>query len=503
MTVLESRMMGRRESSHQEFLRRLRAIPMHGLGLSVDIHAPNFASLRRNLLARQVPPDYFEVFHSTAMALESVRKEVGEGLLTYHGEGLWITQPGVTESRSFQKSVREASEHLQILQSAWFNHECAAKFLAGYYYGTYLPPLYTRQSADVVADNTTRLQRLLDGLCRLANGTTPLVLLEMPPLTYFVAGTLPIATFFQVVCDQSPCGLVLDVGHLWTVFRYTGAARTQSLPQFVETFLDTFPMHRIVEIHVAGLDIHESHRALPIRLAGETQDTSLPAWIDAHAAPIPSVLFEMLDQILSHPQLTSLRGLALEVDMKPEELIVDEFAAFSRRYAPVFQHRRHGVPTEHAFATSPGQEQTSSASARELIEEDYDRYVRVLVGKAEPTGPEWGYGIGCTEDLDLYRFMYLPYEILHWGGAVEDMFVETCRQLAERGVSLERFVTFWFRDPQVPAETYDFFLLKAERFVTFIREVAPDLAALAEQEAEGLRRAYRFANEPSHAGQVS
>lgn len=484
------------EPAHQEFLSRVEAIPSHGLGLSVDVHSPDLPSLRRSLLARQVPPAYFEIFRNTTRALAVTRSEVGDARLTYHGEGLWMTQPGVTESELFQQAVREAGEHLHALQSAWLNHECAAKVFAGYCYGTYLPPLYTRGSAEVVAENATAVQYQLDQQGCLLNGSRPLVLLEMPPLTYFVAGTLPIPTFFQVICDQSPCGLVLDVGHLWTVYRYTGAYRTISLPRFVEAFLDAFPLNRVVEIHVAGLDIHESIRAHPSQRVLRADDAALPAWTDAHAAPIPPVLFEMLDQILCHPRLTNLRGLALEVDTKPAELIVDEFAAFSRRYAAVFQKEGHSemtVPIREAKAVLGS---ATSASSRETMEAAYQRYVHVLLGKVEPRGPEWNEDPGYTHELDLYHSLYLPYEILHWSGEITDMFVESCRRLRERGIALEEFVAFWFRDPQPLAELYDFFLLKVDRFVAFIYEVAPDVGELAAVEAEGLRQAYRLANEP-------
>jgi hypothetical protein len=98
--------------------------------------------------------------------------------------------------------------------------------------------------------------------------------------------------------------------------------------------------------------------------------------------------------------------------------------------------------------------------------------------------------------LDLYRSVYLPYEILHWGGKVEDMFVESCRRLRQRGVSLDGFVAFWFREPRPLSDIYDFFLLKVDRFVEFVHEVAPELQGIAEREAEELRCAYRFANEP-------
>ena len=495
MTVGKRETMALSGPYHKEFFRRLGTIPVHGLGLSVDVHAPNLASLRRSLQERQVPPDYLEVFRTTPMALSSARKESGDGLLTYHGEGLWVTQPEMADFTTFGQEISEAAEQLMILQSAWLNHECATKYLAGYHYGTYLPPLYTPLSAKVVADNTRLIQHLLDQQCRLANGSTPLVLLEMPPLTYFVAGTMSIARFFRVVSEQTPCGLVLDVGHLWTVFRYSGAHRAMSLTRFVEEFLNEFPMDRVVEIHVAGLDIHESHRTLASGLRDGMGDDALPAWVDAHAAPIPAVLFEMLDQILGHPQLTSLKGLALEVDTKPVELIVDEFAGFSRHYGPLFYRLSNAEQAVPDFELRSVSEAPTSTPATQMLGAAYDRYACVLTGKIEPVGAEWSEDAVSIRALDLYRSVYLPYEILHWGGKVEDMFVESCRRLRERDVSLDGFVVFWFSEPRPFCGLYDFFLLKVERFVEFVHEVAPELHGIAEGEAEELQQAYRFANE--------
>ncbi len=496
MTVGKGEMMASSGPYHREFIRRLGTIPVHGLGLSVDVHAPDLASLRRSLQERQVPLAYLEVFRTTSMALASTRKEAGDGLLTYHGEGLWVTQPEMADSTAFRQEISEAAEQLIILQSAWLNHECATKYLAGYHYGTYLPPLYTPLSANVVADNTRLIQRLLDQQCRLANGSTPLVLLEMPPLTYFVAGTMSIPRFFQVVSEQAPCGLVLDVGHLWTVFRYSGAHRTMSLTRFIGAFLNEFPMDRVVEIHVAGLAVHESDRALASRLVGDLSDDALPAWVDAHSAPIPTVLFEMLDQILCHPQLTSLKGLALEVDTKPVDLIVDEFAEFSRRYGALFHRLGNNEPVVTDCEALALSEELMLTPSTHTLKEAYYRYARVVAGAMEPAGLEWNQDTANIQELDLYRSVYLPYEILHWGGKVEDMFVESCRRLRERDVSLDGFVAFWFREPRTLVGTYDFFLLKVERFVEFVHEVAPELHSIAEREAEDLCRAYHFANEP-------
>jgi uncharacterized protein (UPF0276 family) len=476
-----------------EFFRRLEQVPVHGLGLSVDVHSPDLAGLLRALQQRHVRAGYIEVFRTTPTALTAIRSRVGEGLLTYHGEGLWLTQPEAADDPLFRQEVRTIAEHLQTLQSAWLNHECATKYIAGYCYGTYLPPLYTEPSAAVVADNTLLVQHLLDQHCRLANGAVPLVLLELPPLTYFVAGTLPIQTFFRVVIEKSPCGLVLDVGHLWTVFRYSGAWRRASLAQFADAFLKEFPLDRVVEIHIAGLALHESSVAGG---PGRTRsiDESLPAWTDAHAAPIPPVLFELLDQILSHPRLTSLRGLALEVDMKPEDLIVDEFSRFNGRYTAVFPEGKPGRNETSDVGAAPLAREPLPASMKQALGEAYDHYARVVAGRAEPDGPEWNSPWACADGLDTYQSVYLPYEILHWGGEVEAMFPESCRRLHDQGIPLARFVPFWFRRPRPLCGSYDFFLLKIERFVEFVREEAPEWLDLAEREAGQIRQGYDSAN---------
>jgi uncharacterized protein len=491
-----------RGAYHHEFIRRLEAIPAHGLGLSVDIHSPAVWNLRRSLQHRRILPGYLEVFRTTTSALENAMKDVGDEFLAYHGEGLWVTQPEVTETRAFQQAFTETVRHLQILQSAWLNHECATKFLAGHYFGTYLPPLYTRSSADIVSENIRHIQRLLDAQCHLANGHAPLLLLEMPPLTYFVAGTLSLPSFFRIVCDQSACGMVLDVGHLWTVFRYSRAHRTQSLAQFVNAFIDEFPMERIVEIHVAGLNVHDSSGS-PISIpSGCPSEASLPAWIDAHGSPIPPVLFEMLDRIVRDPRLTNLKGLALEVDTKPVELIVEEFAEFSQRYNSAVP--RPLTISNNSFSPDafPSPEEQISMTTKQVLNDAYDQYVRTLTGKAEPVGAEWKESSAYAEELDRYRAGYLPHEILHWGGELEDMFVESYRRLRARGVSVEGFVAFWFREPRPLSEPYDFFLLKVERFVEFVREVAPDLQSMVEREACDLRVAYRSVNEPAIQAEV-
>ncbi|ODT45158.1 MAG: hypothetical protein ABS70_03820 [Nitrospira sp. SCN 59-13] len=485
-----------------EFTQRAHDLPAHGLGLSVDVYSPDLLELVCALRAAQLEPDYLEIFKATTSALQWVRQQLPDLKLSYHGEGLWSTQPEF--SRSGRQGVAEACAQLAALRSAWLNHECATKQMAGYAFGTYLPPLYTELSARMTAENVAYLQRQVDeDACR--RGLDPaLVLLEMPPLTYFGYGALPIPEFFRMVTDRTSCGLVLDIGHLWTVYRYTGSWQQQRLEDFVAQFLDAFPMERVIEIHVAGL------AELPVAHTSGigSQRHALPYWIDTHGAPIPGVLFDMLEQVLSHPGLTSLKGVALEVDTKPIAMIVEEFTQFRRRFGTMVQAvvprgtRASSRPQRLSNADSAEGLQLTSAEEA-VLKQQYRNYVQLVTTHDDPSFiRNLSLLGGALEDLNRYRDTYLPHELLHWGGELRDMFPEACRALTEADVSLARFVPFWFSRPRPEQDDYDFFLLKIDRFVEFTTQSCPAAAMIVVREADELRAAYGAANEPIGSAQV-
>jgi len=482
-------------SIEQDFLRRAAVIPGLGLGLSVDVYSPDLFELMRQFDGNEPQPGYLEIFRATVTALQVVRRHLPIIPLAYHGEGLWVTQPDFSDASFFDEEIHEVVRQLETLQSPWLNHECATKQMAGYSFGTYLPPLYTVESARVVAGNIALVQERMDRRLRQGQVFGPLFLLEMPPLTYFMAGTMSIPRFFQLVTDQVSCGLVLDIGHLWTVYRYTSTRRYLTVEQFVERFLDEFPMERVIEIHVAGLDHHESsprHR----------MEESFPEWVDAHAAPIQAVSWTMLEQVLAHPRLTNLRAVALEVDTKPIATVVNEFRIANERWSPMIR-RTIGGSARAATSTSqraePFFEQgLISDRDRQQLQESYARYARIASGQKPPTGLEWQEVVEDPDGLDRYVHDYLPHEILHWGGELAEMFPETCRALTEAGVALDSLVAWWFQAARPVDRPYDFFLLKIERMLAFVAERAPVAVAHAEREAEMLRQAYVEANNAVH-----
>jgi nifR3 family TIM-barrel protein len=480
----------------QEFLQRVSRIPHHGLGLSVDVYQPDLFELVTACEDRRLAFDYLEIFKASTASLKEVRRRLPSSLLEYHAEGLWVTQPDLLTRYPAAAEVETAAEHLRILGSSWVNFEGASKQMAGYSFGTYLPPLLTAESADITAENLAWVQHELDRLLPWPQGGGPLVLLETPPLTYFGLGDLDMAGFFRRVTQHVPCGLLLDIGHIWTVYRYSADRRRLSIMQFLDRFLDAFPVERVVHLHLAGLAPHEAL----CHGAGAPQ-ADLPWWIDAHGASIPPVVFDMLERVLVHSRLTQAKGVALEVDTKAIPAIIEEFTRFRNRFAwwNGTEPASDSPPASRAFTSADPSGPPQPAARHELLAQ-YRTYAELVAGVI--TVDERALSLpGPRPDplaLKEYQDEYLPFEILRWGGDLQAMFPGTCRLLNDAGVPLERFLAFWFCGAPERAEPYDFFRLKVNRFLAFIRDACPSATDVAEREAAGLRLGYQTACEPAN-----
>jgi uncharacterized protein (UPF0276 family) len=478
-------------SAYEEFSTRVTSIPTHGVGLSVDVYSPDLFDLVKALQRRGLRYGYLEIFKASQNALAAVRSRLPAVPLEYHGEGLWVPQPMLERDYPFERELETAAAHLAVLGSRWINYECASKQLAGYSFGTYLPPLFTRAAADVAAQNARLIQRRLEEHELLAGAGVPLLLLEVPPLTYFAFGDITVPEFFRRLVQAAPCGLVLDIGHVWTIYRYGGGWRRRPLEQFLAEFLDKFPLERVVQIHVAGLS--EFQTVEDVGRPGRALETPAPPpLIDAHAAPIPEVLFDMLAQVLEHPRLSHLKALALEVDTKPIPQIVEEFAGFQRRFAKWFEAVK-ALPGHRAVSVSSCDHEESSAT--DLLKQ-YDRYAYIVADTTGSPIPSDFPGLNLEFDaLERYRRRYLPNEILHWGGELLDMFPNTCERLKQRRIPLSSFVDFWFHRPEPAREPYDFFQLKLDRFAAFVEARLPEALPVVQEECEALRQAALMANE--------
>lgn len=470
-----------------------------GLGLSVDVYSPDIFELCEELQNQQTSISYLEIFHAAPQALEVVRSRLPGIPLAYHAEGLWFTQPDWETAYDSQERLQAAVRDLRILHAYWVNQECATKEIAGFAFGTYLPPLFTGASAEVTAHHTWKAQQRLDQCDWGQQTESPLLLLEGPPLSYFLIGDISYAEFFTKVVSMAPCGLVLDLGHVWTVYRYSSAWRTQSLESFCGVFLEQFPLERVIQIHIAGLDCHPKI----LNPVASEQQKNPPAWIDAHEAPIPEELLELLARVVQEPRLVNLKGIALEVDNKRISLICREVKTVMEILELLVPSRFQVSPSGIEVQGEEGSrvwDFEPSREIRNMLIRQYRDYVDLVTGKVKSRldiPKEWNEGVG--NELGYYATQYLPYEVLSWGGDVREMFPQTCQLLDRHGISLNQFVEFWFAHARTSESEYDFFLLKIHLFVDFLDQVLPRPVSPVKQEAELLLQGYGVACQGSPA----
>ncbi|RMH07027.1 MAG: DUF692 family protein [Nitrospirae bacterium] len=490
-------------SVHHVFAERAIGLPFLGLGLSVDVYTPPLPELVQALELHHLPYGYLEIFKAPLPSLQTVRARLDSVPLALHGEGLWIPQPDLQTGYPFELILDETATALDVLDSAWLTLECASKQMGGYAFGTYLPPLFTCTSALQVAQNVCQVQAYLDAAAHRRGTTPPFVLLETPPLTYVACGDVGYADFFRIVTDAAPCGLVLDLGHLWTVYRYTGAWQVRTSHQFFQEFLDRFPVERVLQVHIAGLS-----EAPSLSQRSRTQAGRVAMWVDAHDAPVPHILWTWLEDVLHHPGFANLKGIALEVDTKPLAVTLEEYAhlrARCRWWESSICSARASVPL-HAVPQrsfpAPQREEQSMLKNAALLYEQYRVYGQALITGEPAICPallDENVTIRDDQETDRafqeYAHHYLPYEILEWGGAIRQMFPQSVVSLEQAGVDVSAFPAFWFATTEETWDPYDFFLLKIKRFTEFVRERATPVFPVALEEARLLRDAYRAAND--------
>ena len=370
----------------QYFQSRAHRIPFLGLGLSVDVYAPPLFDLSGALHHQNLAVGYFEIFQAHPHALRTIRAYLPKTPMAYHAEGLWLTQPGWLQSAQASCRLEHVGQEAALLGAWWVNQECATKEIAGAVFGTYVPPLFTKDSARLTAQQVCDAQERLDA-GQWGKQGPPLLLLEVPPLTYFRVGDVPYSEFFRRVADSAPCGFVLDVGHVWTAYRYGGAYHRQRFDTFIEAFLDEFPLERVIQIHIAGLACHPS-----VRLeSGHGLGAGPPPWVDSHPDPIPQELFMALGKILSDTRLQHVKGLALEVDNKDIAVTCQEFADVQKQFGTHLERIRQRYVCEENM---PRQEEpvpvevtgvSSFASGYQDLAKQYADYVLLLSGKKVKT----------------------------------------------------------------------------------------------------------------------
>jgi uncharacterized protein (UPF0276 family) len=91
------------------------------------------------------------------------------------------------------------------------------------------------------------LQRVIAALAHAESVLPAPVILENPPIYFDVPGsTMSQVEFINELCSATDIGLLLDLAHFYISAKNGGEDPTDALSRF--------PLHRVVEVHVSGVD---------------------------------------------------------------------------------------------------------------------------------------------------------------------------------------------------------------------------------------------------------
>jgi uncharacterized protein (UPF0276 family) len=231
--------------------------------------------------------------------------------LSVHGVGMSIGAPGALDAMHLGrlKSVVDlwqpalVSEHL-----AWSTHEQT-------YLNDLLPVPYTHEVLARVCDHIDQVQTVLARPILLENPST-YVLFEQCEMSE--------TDFISAVSRRTGCGLLLDVHNVFVSATNHGFSPVD--------YLDTFPLEKVREIHLAGHATEEDSLGNPLLIDAHDRPVADEVWqlyryVVAITGPLPT-LIEWDNDIPAWDLLVS--------EMIEANAILDEIAA-----VPLLGHR-HG-----------------------------------------------------------------------------------------------------------------------------------------------------------------
>ncbi len=186
--------------------------------------------------------------------------------------------PNAEFTRTFLELVADlkpawVSEHLSFLNVA--NPDVAGTD-AGYFAGMMLPPLQTRAGVE------TAVRSLREATRGLA---APFALETQVNYMQSRCGNLGDGEFLSQVAQQLDCGILLDLANI--------LVNEKNGRQPVEEYLDSIPLDRVWEVHLAGSRLDDG------------------VWLDAHNGTMTDELLELTERVL--PRLPNVKALILEV----------------------------------------------------------------------------------------------------------------------------------------------------------------------------------------------
>lgn len=269
------------------WIEQLNATPPMGVGLGYDVNAAglDYRDLFKHL-GGQV--DYLEshpIYRQ--QTIDEIYQNVGREVpFILHYNDLGICNPSL-----------DITDHAEIINGLskkmsppWFVEDFGYWALDGRQFYSFMPPVLTEDSLDATCRNMSALQEAV-----------ALPYLPENPAFIFSVGGMHILEFSSELSRRTNCGLLLDVGHLYSFQVARGLDPMHAV--------ELLPMDKIYEIHVAGGAVVNSR-------------TGYRYYDDNHSRPIMPVVLEMLAELVG--RAPNLRALTVEVDFNLAATGIDD-----------------------------------------------------------------------------------------------------------------------------------------------------------------------------------
>ncbi|MCA8997526.1 MAG: DUF692 domain-containing protein [Planctomycetaceae bacterium] len=257
------------------------------LGLGVGLRSRHYA----HILREEPAVDWFEIISENYMDSQGrpryVLDQIAERYpIVMHGVSLSI---GSADSLNWDYLDRLKKLAVGV-NARWVSDHLCWTGIAGKNTHDLLPVPLTEETLSHVADRVRIVQDILE---------RPLVLENPSSYVTFACSTMPEWEFLSRLCEQTDCGLLLDVNNV-----YVSAYNHDFDP---EEYIDSVPHDRIVQVHLAGhtnmgthcIDTHDGRVIDPVwalyqRLHQHTSGVSTLLEWDANIPEFPIVHAEVL-----------------------------------------------------------------------------------------------------------------------------------------------------------------------------------------------------------------
>ena len=253
------------------FLKLKQTLPKLGIGLGLrrDMASETLKHRAQIGFLELVPENYMGV---GGKAREVLDKAAAAYPLISHGVNLSI---GSTDDLNYDY-LKQLKSLLDEYDIPWFSDHLCFTSIEGRYLHDLLPLPFSRETVKHIVERVKRVQDFVG---------RPFLLENISFYMYVPGSDMTEGEFITEILELADCGLLLDVNNIYVNAVNHGFD--------AHKFLDTLPLERVVQIHIAG---HKMGKEMII---------------DTHGSPIIEPVYELLDTVL---RKTPVCGVLLERD---------------------------------------------------------------------------------------------------------------------------------------------------------------------------------------------